>query len=166
MFEFVQHDPPQQRMNVFVPHSFIHILGSREGVFIHESVHIASSLISIMEIQTPIDDKIKVICSTNNTFHTQETEEFLMQEEECLMQEEECLTQEEECCICLSSSVYIEAQCGHRFCHCIQQQLLQYNKKCPMCRVEINRLVIEDRRVYDCMRMMNGLINGVSSLEF
>ena len=134
MFDSVKHIRPENLHNVVVPHMFLPLVASRESVFLDTCVQIQGYFVSIVLPTVPTMSHIVVVESKQTT------------------------VSEDVCGICLSNVSFVQTQCGHMFCQCIQTYLLKYNRACPLCRSEVKQLSLFDKRSYDCMKLMNEMV--------
>jgi len=139
MFDSVKHMRPESLHNVLIPHAFLPLIASRESIYLEPRVQIQGSILSIVDtpVTSTVDNHNHIVVVESNNKE---------------------LVPDDVCGICLSNDSFIQTQCGHPFCQCIQTHLLKYNKACPLCRTDITHLTLFDKRSYECMKTMNDLV--------
>jgi hypothetical protein len=59
------------------------------------------------------------------------------------------------CSICLTAEPYYQTQCGHDFCSCLFQHMIEYGKQsCPMCRTNLTSVRTTSEPCYQSLRMV------------
>jgi len=59
------------------------------------------------------------------------------------------------CSICLTAEPYYQTQCGHDFCYCLLEHVIQYgNHSCPLCRNDVISIKTSSQPCYQSMRMV------------
>jgi hypothetical protein len=59
------------------------------------------------------------------------------------------------CSICLTAEPYYQTQCGHDFCSCLFQHMIEYgNQSCPMCRTDLTSVRTTSEPCYQSLRMV------------
>lgn len=57
------------------------------------------------------------------------------------------------CSICLTAEPYYQTQCGHDFCSCLFQHMIEYGKQsCPMCRTDLQKVSTTSEPCYQSLR--------------
>jgi len=66
------------------------------------------------------------------------------------------------CSICLTAEPYYRTQCGHEFCSCLLQHLVEYKRSaCPLCRTPVESINTPSEPCYQSMRIV-----GQSHFDF